>query len=271
MKRTLSILMSFCLVLLTLSSCKQKKEEGPEGKINMEEVEAVTEQIEETVYPLPTSAELINMINDIGINYMVGITNEAEKADEYMTSKSKALNVGIYGADLSYVTIYQMQQEVLDYLEAIRELSKDLNLEAIYDEALYEKIKQNFDSRDELIDMLTDTFNKTYSYLTENDQQNLALMVVAGGWVEGMYITTHVNRTTHSFNEVVRVFLEQKKSFELYLELAQPYAEDPMVKEVLEIFEPLKVIYSGMDGGITEKQVDQLEKAIEVVRAKLVS
>jgi ribosomal protein S11 len=83
----------------------------------------------------------------------------------------------------------------------------------IYNEDLYNKIKQNFDNKDELVKILTSAFNDTYAYLSDNDQQPLALLVVGGAWVEGMYLTTHVSEAAYQVAGISKVLLEQKKSF----------------------------------------------------------
>ena len=61
--------------------------------------------------------------------------------------------------------------------------------------------------------------------LSENDQQPLALLVVGGAWVEGMYLTTHVSEAAYQVAGISKVLLEQKKSFELFLEITQPYMQ----------------------------------------------
>ena len=68
-----------------------------------------------------------------------------------------------------------MQQQVIDYLDAIRSLANELNMSKIYNAALYDSIKKNYDNRDELVRILTSAFNDTYVYLADNDQQPLAL------------------------------------------------------------------------------------------------
>ena len=40
-------------------------------------------------------------------------------------------------------------------MDAIRSLANELNMSKIYNEDLYNKIKQNFDNRDELVKILT--------------------------------------------------------------------------------------------------------------------
>ncbi|MEZ4999590.1 MAG: hypothetical protein R2744_07145 [Bacteroidales bacterium] len=97
------------------------------------------------------------------------------------------------------------------------------------------------------------------------------MLVVAGAWVEGMYITTHISETVYHVEGIVRVLLDQKSSFELFLEIAKPHADDPAVKEILEILDPMRVIYEGLDTSLSLKDVDEITKTIETIRDKMIS
>jgi hypothetical protein len=155
-------------------------------------------------------------------------------------------------------------------MDAIRVLSNELNMSEIYNEELYEKIKQNFDNRDELVKTLTNAFNETYAYLSENDQQPLALLVVGGAWVEGMYLTTHVSEAAYQVAGISKVLLEQKKSFELFLEITKPYSNDPSVSDFVKLLDPVKVVYEGLGTSLTDKNIIDITKVIDGVRSQIV-
>ena len=272
MKRiTIFLLPVFLFSASVLNSCKNKSEKADQKQIDRGEIETLNKEIEEAVYLLPTSAEVIKMLTELEVGYMIGISNPTENVSKYLTSKTKAINMGVYGADLSYATLYNMNQDVINYLDAIRSLSNDLNMGAIYNEKLYDQIKNSFDDKDKLVSILTSAFNGTYSYLSDNDQQSVALMVVAGAWAEGMYITTHISESVFHVEGIVRVLLDQKKSFELFYEIAKPHADDLMVNEILEVFEPMRLVYEGLDTSLTLKNVDDIISTIEAIREKLVN
>ena len=161
-------------------------------------------------------------------------------------------------------------RKVINYLDAIRSLSNELNMSKIYNEELYDRIKKNFDNRDELVRILTNAFNDTYAYLAENDQQPLALLVVGGAWVEGMYLTTHVSEAAYQVAGISKVLLEQKKSFELFLEITKPYANDPSVSDFVKLLDPVKKVYEGLGTSLTEQNIKDITKAITDVREQIV-
>lgn len=272
MKKILILVLPILIISITgMNSCKGKKDKTDQKTINLEEVEELSKDIGESVYNLPTSASVIKMLTELEVGYIIGISNETENTKRYVTSSSRSVNLGIYGADLSYATLYNMNQDVINYLSAIRTLANDLNMGKIYNERLYEQIKESFDDRDKLVSLLTNAFNGTYSYLTENDQQAQALLVAAGAWVEGMYITTHISETVYHVEGIVRVLLEQKESFELLLQIAKPHSDDPAVSDMLKTLEPMKMIYEGLDSSLSLKDVEDITNAIEAIRDKFIS
>ena len=258
------------LSLTGLTSCRDKSTAKQLKKVEMEQVKAIENQIETNVYPLPTSANVIKMLTELEVGYIIGISNPVENTKKYFSSSTRALNLGVYGADLSYATLYNMQQEVINYLNAIRTLSNELNMSKIYNEELYEKIKLNFDNRDELVKILTKAFNDTYSYLSENEQQSLALLVVGGAWLEGMYLTTNVSEAAYQVAGISGVLLEQKKSFELLLEITKPYTSDPSISDFLKLLDPVKKVYDGIGTSLTEQNIKDITKVISTVRSQVV-
>ena len=139
-----------------------------------------------------------------------------------------------------------------------------------YNEDMYTKIKQNFDNKDELAKILKGTFNDTYAYLSDNDQQPLALLVVGGAWVEGMYLTTHVSEAAYQIAGISKVLLEQKKSFDLFLDITKPYLNDPQVGDFVKRLDPVKKVYEGIGTSLTDKNIQDITKVIGDVRDQIV-
>lgn len=265
------VIVSLLIISFTcLTSCKDKATGKQQKKIELEQVKTIENQIEANVYPLPTSAAVIKMLTEFEVGYIIGVSNPVENTKKYFSSATRAINLGVYGADLSYASLYNMQQEVINYLNAIRSLSSELNMSKIYNGELYDKIKQNFDNRDELVKILTEAFNETYSYLSENDQQPLALLVVGGAWVEGMFLTTHVSEAAYQVAGFSRVLLEQKKSFELFLEISKPYLTDPSVSDFVKLLEPVKKVYEELGTSLTNQNIKDITKVIDEVRSQII-
>jgi hypothetical protein len=272
MKKTFTKMLVVVMIVTAAGSysCKNRGETKNQKKINMVELENLEEKIEENVYPLPTSAEVIKKLADMDLGYILGSTNSPDNARNYVESYNRSVNLGVYGADLSYATLYNMQQDVIDYLSAIRTLALEQNLSKIYDESLYDRIKANFDNRDTLVTILTSAFDNTYSYMVDAGQANLALLMVGGAWVEGMYLTLTVSESGGHLSGFESVLLDQKKSFELFEELSRPHAEDPLVARLLAVVQPVRDVYATLGTSLTMENIEAMKKAVNAVRSELI-
>ncbi len=272
--RTITLSMLIGGLLFTNYSCKPRSgKEKEEKKILIKTIakEAIKNDLKEFVYPLPTSFEVIEMINDLEIGYDIGVSNLTENADQYFTEKSKAINLGIYGADLSYASTYQMKQEVMLFLETSGKLADDLGIANIYNEELIREVENNIDNKDKLIDIITNSFYDTYSQLNQNGKANLALLGVAGSWVESLFITTRVSSNVYHNIGLVKIIHKQKVSLAKLMVILNNGKGDGNIDEMIKELKPLNNIYENIDESLSEKQVNSIILEVEKLREQLVS
>ena len=270
MKKTIAAVIIPLLILSFsgLTSCRNNPDKKPKPEV--EQKEFLEKELERNVYPIPTSAQVIKTLTDMEVGYNLGISNPPENAKKYFTAAKRSINLGIYGSDLSYATLYNMDQQVVDYMDAIRILVTDLNMSRIYDRPLYDSIKKHFDDKDKLVKILTKAFDDTYAYMSDNDQQSLALLVVGGAWVEGMYLTCNVNEAAYNHRDFSKVLIEQKGSFDLFLDLTKPYLGDPAIGDFVKNLDPIKNVYSGLGTSLTEQNIKDITAAITLIREKVI-
>jgi hypothetical protein len=92
----------------------------------------------------------------------------------------------------------------------------------------------------------------------------LALLVVGGAWVEGMYLTTHVSEAAYQVPGISRVLLEQKKSFDTYLEITKPYLNDASISDFVKLMDPVKKVYEGIGTSLTPRILRILPKLLVI-------
>jgi hypothetical protein len=212
------------------------------------------------------------MLNRIGIPYMLGTSNTVENVNRYFTAKSKAYNIGVYGSDLSYASTYQMTQETMLYLEAVNQLGSDLGISSIYNEDLLNRIDQNVNQKDSLIEIISTTIYETYDYLNKNGKGDLSILMVAGGWVEAMYLTTNVSANVHNNPEIIKIIYSQKSGLDKLIDIVEARKDNPDVKELLDDLQPIKEAFNAATSeNMTAEQVTALSLAIEKLRTKLIA
>lgn len=256
----------------TLFSCsgdsgkKNKKSEMPKNKKEMKKA------VKEIVYPLPTSFEVTKMLNKAGASYILNISNSVQNVDKYMTEKSRALNLGVYGADLSYASTYQQSNETMSYFKASKRLTDDLNIATSFNKELLNKIETNLNNKEELINIVTNSFHDTYKYLNKSGKGNLSILVLTGTWVEGLYISSQLASTSKEKNDdIVKVIVSQKKVFNKLMKIMEKNKDNSDISEIHGELKNVQLILNSTKDKMTKEQFTKFVKEIEKLRKKIVS
>jgi hypothetical protein len=261
---SVALVFSACQSGQKKDSNKDEKESATSQKIEKEEIE---QDVREFVYPLPTTFEVTEMLNRIGASYILTLANSPDNVDKYLTETKQALNLGVYGADLSYASTYNQKQQIISYMEASRKLIDALNISGALSSDIVEKIEQNQDDKDKLVELITNTFYDTYEYLNVNDRGSVSMLVLAGSWVEALYITTNISEDTYQNKEMVKIVMDQKYSLNKLLGLMKNYESDTAVKEVLDKMQPLAEVYNMVEeNAISEKQMNIIIGEVTKIR-----
>jgi len=259
--------------IFMLSACNMKRKSAGESDQNSEPLEKarVEQDVREFVYPLPTTFEVTKMLNRIEAAYILTLSNPVDNVERYLTEKSKALNLGVYSADLSYASTYNQKQATIDYMNVSKKLIDALNISGAISPNIVEEIEAKQNNKDALINLITNTFYDTYEYLNKADRGSVSMLVLAGSWVEGLHIVTNITEDTFKNKEMVKIVMDQKSSLNTLVNLMGVMKDNPAVAEVLADLKPVHDIYNSVDSGsITESQMQEIINEVNIVRAKIV-
>jgi len=221
-------------------------------------------------YAVPTSYDITKYIYQAGAPYILSLSNGPEKAGEYITQRDKVLNLGVYAADLCYATTYMMKQGTMNYLEASKILIEDLGISTTFNITYAERIEQNIDDRDSLIAVVTESFDDTWNYLVENQQDVLARLVVCGSWIEGVYITTNVALKAIDNTAFLEALAKQKKSLNELVVLLEAVKDVPEVSDLYKGLSDIQEFYEGVGEIMSNEQLKVLEEKIGALRSSIV-
>ena len=261
-------LLSASIVLFTGCNTSPKKQDPGIPDPGIEPREDVVKDL--SGYPVPTSYDITKYIYQAGAPYILSLSNGPEKAGEYITQRDKVLNLGVYAADLCYATTYMMKQGTMNYLEASKILIEDLGISTTFNITYAERIEQNIDDRDSLIAVVTESFDDTWNYLVENQQDVLARLVVCGSWIEGVYITTHVALKAIDNSAFLEALARQKKSLNELVILLEPVKDVQEVSDLYKGLFDIQEFYEGVGDIMTDEQLKILEEKISTLRASIV-
>ncbi len=201
-------------------------------------------QAEKIFYTLPSPLESAMLIKSAGALFDDNLLNPVENTSKYNTNKSKALNLGVYTCDLSFASLYDQTQLIIDYMNAAKKMADGLGiLEAIEQEDI-DKLEENIHNTDVIMDIVSQTYLNSNSYLEDNGQPAIAAIVLVGGWMEGLYISTQlVDMKEFNGNKLVGRIIDQKLSVDILINLLETSKGNPAVDELIEQVKKVKTIF----------------------------
>ncbi len=247
------------LVILMLGtlivSCNGPEQKNPEEEIDQEisgQLEEDFNQAKQVFYSLPSPIETAILMKRAGAKYDENLLNPVTNLNNYSTTLQKTLNLGIYSADLSFVSMYEQSQASLKYLSATKRLADDLGILNAVDQQYITRMEKNLNSRDSLMEIISETFMNSNSFLKENKRPELAAIVLAGGWVEGLYIATQITKNTTDNQELKDRIIDQRLSLMTLMSLLDKYKADENIKVVIDDFSKIKAIFDNIDVASSE-------------------
>jgi hypothetical protein len=267
---------NFLVIIVTtvfvLSSCKSGNKPAEQDQLMSDSLSKMllAAEIQEVLLPLPTPFEMTKMLNEIGATYSAKNMNAANKVEKYITESSKAVNLGIYGADLVYASTYEQQQDIQVYLNAIKTLADQLGVTYDYSTLLSEEYKEKLNNKDSLTSIVTNTIFNTYQYLDQKSNPDLAVTMITGMWVELMYIATNISENSYNFTGLVDIISKQKVSYEKVMELLASKNTNTDIKSLETKLQVLKPAFDKVAAGLSEQDYSLILKTIKSVRTSLV-
>jgi hypothetical protein len=244
------VIMVFVLFISIVTACKGGKKEQKEDDLQMGMTEDNTavlqdiKQAERIFQALPSPLESAMLIKSAGARFDGSLLNSVSKVNSYVTNKSMALNLGVYTCDLSFASLYEQTQMLIDYMNAAKKMADGLGILKAIEQADIDKLEENINNTEVIMDIVSQTFMNSNSYLEDNGQPATAAMVLVGGWIEGLYISTQlVDMKDYNGNKLVSRIIDQKLSIDILINLLQGSKGNPAVDELILQVNRLKAVF----------------------------
>jgi hypothetical protein len=222
---------------LILWSCggSSTKDENAEDFKDAEQ--SLKDQIQDVVYNIPSPSEIPYLLQATGAEFNQSLVNDRKKADSYATKSDKAaLNLGVYAADIGYLSSYEKTQEAIDYLNTAKTLADGLGVVGSFDVEVLKQFEANIANKDSLAALLNRTVQKTDAYLKDDSRNKLAALMVTGSFIEGLYISTGLIKSYPKnlladdqrnlvLTPLMRVILQQEQSVDELLKMLSTVEE----------------------------------------------
>jgi hypothetical protein len=235
--------------------------------------ENLVKEVKKVMFSLPSPVETTLLLKQAGAGYDEALLNPTSNSTKYNTDKQKALNLGVYGADLSYASIFEQDQTIMQYMQVSKKLAIGLDLLAAIDQSIIDRLEANHDNRDSVIRIISETFLNSNSTLKEDNRPEMAALILAGGWVEALYLATQLTKDVEKDKALVERIVEQKLSFSELTQLLGQYTEQnadiaavvAQLQGVSKAFDEIEIVKSGIETVTDEASGTTVLKATQKI------
>jgi hypothetical protein len=239
-------LLLFVIAALFLAACGQRPSENLE--VDLEdtgagELQISSETMNEIIQNIASPIEVAALISSLNIPFSTSYLADPEKLSTSTTSFEMAYSLGALSADLGYLNMYEKTGTAVNYLSSINRLADALQIGQFFDFATIKRLATTSSDLDSLLFISINSFNNMDDYLRETDRSNLSTLMIAGVWMEGLYLATQV-AVQNSNEELKSMIGEQKLILNDLLLVLSNFRNEPVIKGYIDDFELIKGAYT---------------------------
>lgn len=200
-----------------------------------------------TLFSLPSPYHLTMVIKTTGAKFNESLLNPVENNHNYTRIYKKCVNLGVYGADLAYMNIYEQSPLIINLFSVIKNIANDLDLTSAFSSSLIDRVERNVDNADSLLHIMSNTYRDVDVYLKESQRQREGALVLAGGWIESMYIMTQLAKEKRDDVLIQRIGESKQPLENLIKILSQYYSEDEEIGSLVDSLIELTNDFDGVE------------------------
>jgi hypothetical protein len=263
------------IILVLLYSCRGKT--GKNGQfvfpdtdsIPLSEAEKLSDEaLDDISRNISSPVEIAEILQRMNVPFSTSYLASSIDPSRLGTSYDKALKLGILGADLGYLNMYEKTGSSIDVLSSIKKLADGINVGQFFDFETIKKLSLNRSNLDSLFLLSNSAYNEIDKFLREKGRGQLSALMITGVWIEGQYLATQVlkqnpdtllrNRVGEQkiiLNDLIMLLAPYCNSGDQYRELCQ------FMQDFRESYRDVRITYT-----VGEPQMVEKDGALIVVQ-----
>ena len=250
------------VALLLLTACGQRPSEILEvnmDDVNIGEFQISSVTMNEIIQNIASPIEVAALINSLNIPFSTSYLADPENLSTSTNSFEMAYNLGVLSADLGYLNMYEKTGTAVNYLSGINRLADALQIGQFFDIATIIQLATTSSDLDSLMFITINSFNNMEDYLRETDRSNLSALMIAGVWMESLFLATQV--AVQNSNEDLKSMIgEQKLILNDLLLILNDHKNEEVINGYINDLEIIKSIYDDVKITYVVEEPQTIEK-----------
>jgi len=238
----LSLLLGISILVASCGEGSDQKTTQPPVKSQLDSAEvARMKELEKIFFSIPSPVEMSSLIKQKGYAFDAGKLVPTTNVDKYTGEAQRAVMLGIYGADVSYAAVFEQKQATTEYFAAAQKLARAMDADGTITPELLERLEKNQENRDSMLHIVSEAYSDLNGYLKEDNRIEVSAMVVAGGWLEALNLSTHYAGDGNA--EIRQRIAEQKYSLNNLISYLEKFGDTASLQELKTDLSRLQAAY----------------------------
>jgi hypothetical protein len=301
MKTALNLLIMFTILVALSWSCNNessvKHNVSPSfSTYNTDSANNPAEPVSrEILYGLITPTEVTAIFSRLRVPYSENILNPITNRELYTSNAKASINLGIYGVDFGYIKMFGIGQKMINYIQTVLNVSNKLGIPDAYLLVPIKRMEGGNENPDTIMALVNKSYKDIEDHLRKDGRESTAGLMLMGGWVEALYITSQLlYDPVNPDRQVIEKIAQQKYTLNSLLNFMRNYYDDPVVvfytkkliflKRYFDTFDiyfkigDLKIDFnkkvlraSGCDMTISKQTVERIRDYVSKLRAEMIA
>jgi hypothetical protein len=263
-------LVLFSGILLFAISCGEKSLEKSEGTkaMSLDSVKSNIVNVSGELFSIPSPIQTAILIKESEADYKPELLNDAKSYSDFETNAQKAMNLGVYGTDMAYSSLYQDGQKALSYFKALDNLAEDLGIGSAISPELMKRLGANADNPDSLVYLIGRFYEESNAYLKRNERTDIASLVILGGWIESSHLTAQ-SALDGNKDARDRVAQQKQSSSTIVKALGKTTDDNFKKSELYQVLDSIEKAYANVQSSYAfENSATDPSKKVTVIKSK---
>ena len=127
----------------------------------------------------------------------------------------------------------------------VKQIGDEIGVSTTIDANVAKRLEKNVGNSDSLASITDDLYYNSFEDLQKGKQGSTLALMVAGGYIESLYIVTNLNKFDAK-NPATQRIADQKYTLDNIIEFMKKFESDASVAEVIKDLNNLKTDYDGL-------------------------
>lgn len=292
----LRLIFGSLIVTTGFVSCTNEEEDEPKNTVDKEIIDensSFNTVFDGKIFSIPSPVQTAYLIKQLDLPFDETLLNKNSNVGNYIKEYNQALNLGIYGTDVGYSSMYEQKDITMKYLTSVEKLTSELGLDIAFDNAFLKRFEKNNGNKDSMLVIMSDAYRKSDNFLKQSNRKSTSALILTGGWIESIYFATKLNKKKQN-PDVEKRIGEQKESLNSIIDILTEYNTDNQNDLLIAELKDLKVSFDkivmnykysapetdkakktttfthSLEIKLDKKILDEIESKIDAIRSNII-